>query len=300
MISKQAKEIKKNLFLNMNHDYYLNTDISVQRSDWEDSVADAKLPEGTNIEVISDRTVKGELVSSQHSDKQHIILYFHGGGFTQGSSVTHRKLASYIVYITNIPVLVHDYPLAPEHPYPEALDYSEQVYFWLIEKGYQAEQIIFGGDSSGCALALSLILKLKSREQLLPKGIFLFSPMLDLTLAGETMKTLKEADPCVFIEDLRMSVDHYCKGESQDHPFINPLYGNYDGFPDLFIQVGSSEILLDDAVRLKDKAKSAKVSVSLEIWDEMWHVFQGWIGEVPEAEQALERVSLFLKKILDN
>lgn len=213
---------------------------------------------------------------------------------TLGSCVTHRKLASYIASITNTPVLVHNYPLAPEHPFPAALDFSEQVYQWLIERGYGADQIIFGGDSSGCALELSLMLKLKDNGCPLPKASFLFSPMLDFTLSGETIKTLAEIDPCLFEEDIRTSAKLYCNGAASGNPYITPLNASFVEFPPMLIQVGSSEILLDDALRLSKIASSVGVDVCLEIWDDMWHVFQGNIGELPEAEQALENVNTFL------
>lgn len=132
MISTQAKEIKKKLLQNKDLDYLLNTDLTIQRMDWEDSANDVRLPEGTDIEFISTDGVLGKLVTNQDSDKTHIILYFHGGGLTQGSSITHRKLTSNLVHSMNILVLIHDYPLALEYPYPAALD-NFQIFFPISE-----------------------------------------------------------------------------------------------------------------------------------------------------------------------
>lgn len=298
MISRQAKSIREQQFQNRDLEYLLNTEISVQRKDWEISALNDKLPEGTEIEKFIVKDIDGELIKNQMSDSQHIILYFHGGGLTLGSCITHRKLVSYIAKITNIPVFVHNYPLAPEYPYPAALNNSLQVYLHLNEKGYKSDQILYGGDSSGCALALSLILKLKSNHFQLPKGVFLFSPMLDFTLSGETIKTLAEIDPCLFAEDIKMTANLYCNGECPENPFITPLNGSFGDFPPLLIQTGSCEMLLDDSMRLREKANGAGVDVCLEIWNEMWHVFQGQIGKMPEAEQALAHVNLFIKRIL--
>jgi acetyl esterase/lipase len=290
MISEEAKKIKDVLFRNQNLEYLLNTPQEVQRKDWEDSALDFILPEGIKIIREKDINISADWISSETSDKQEIILYFHGGGLTQGSSITHRKLASHIVRVVNVPVIIHDYPLAPENPYPAALVYSQKVYLWLLKKGYKNENIIFGGDSSGGGLALALIMKLKNEDHALPKaGVFL-SPMLDFTLSGNTMKKSAKLDPLVFEDDLKMSVKYYCRDESPYNPYISPIFGKFNGVPPLLIQVGRDEILLDDSKRLYDKAKLSGVNVQLDIWDDMWHVFQGWVEEIPEAELSLRKI----------
>lgn len=297
MISPETKKIKNVLFKNQNLEYFLNTPLEIQRKDWEDSALDVMLPEGTKVKGERDKNIFVEWISNETSDKQNFILYFHGGGLTQGSCITHRKLASHIVRVVNLPVIIHDYPLAPENPYPAALTYSQQVYLWLLEKGYKAENIIFGGDSSGCGLALALMMQLKNKGYALPKAAFFLSPMLDFTLSGTTMKTSVKLDPVVFEEDLKMTVKYYCNNESPCNPYISPIFGELGGLPPLLIQVGSGEVLLDDSKRLYDKAKAFGVNVQLDIWDEMWHVFQGWVGEVPEAELSLGKIKEWKESI---
>lgn len=297
MISPKTKKIKNVLFKNQNLEYFLNTPLEIQRKDWEDSALDVMLPEGTKVKGERDKNIFVEWISNETSDKQNFILYFHGGGLTQGSCITHRKLASHIVRVVNLPVIIHDYPLAPENPYPAALTYSQQVYLWLLEKGYKAENIIFGGDSSGCGLALALMMQLKNKGYALPKAAFFLSPMLDFTLSGTTMKTSVKLDPVVFEEDLKMTVKYYCNNESPCNPYISPIFGELGGLPPLLIQVGSGEVLLDDSKRLYDKAKAFGVNVQLDIWDEMWHVFQGWVGEVPEAELSLGKIKEWKESI---
>jgi acetyl esterase/lipase len=300
MISIEAKKIKNILFKNQNLDYFLNTPLEVQRNDWENSNLGIILPEGTNIKRESNKNLLVEWITNETSDKKNIILYFHGGGLTHGSCITHRKLLSHIVRIVNLPIVIHEYSLAPENPYPAALVYSEQVYLWLLEKGYKAKNIYFGGDSAGCGLALSLMMQLKNKDYILPKGAFLLSPMLDFTLSGKSIKTSANFDPVVFEEDLKMSVKYYCNNESPYNPYISPISGEFKGFPPLLIQVGSGEILLDDSKRLYDKAKSYGVNIQLDIWDEMWHVFQGWVGEVPEAEQSLVKIKEWIRTVMEH
>jgi acetyl esterase/lipase len=297
MISPETKKIKNVLFMNQNLEYFLNTPLEVQRKDWEDSALDEILPEGTKVKGERDKNIFVEWISNETSDKQNIILYFHGGGLTQGSCITHRKLASQIVRVVNLPVIIHDYPLAPENPYPAALNYSQQVYLWLLKKKYKEENIIFAGDSSGCGLALALMMQLKSKGYVLPKAAFFLSPMLDFTLSGTTMKTSAKLDPVVFEEDLKMAVKYYCNNESPCNPYISPIFGEFGGFPPLLIQVGSGEVLLDDSKRLYNKAKAFGVNVQLDIWDEMWHVFQGWVGEIHEAELSLKKIKKWRESI---
>lgn len=299
MMSSQAKVLKEKLFANKDLDYLLNTDIYMQRKDWEESVLDMEIPEGIMVENIDIDNINGEFINLQNNETDYVILYFHGGGLCLGSSITHRNLAANIAKFTCLPVFVHNYPLAPEHPYPAALENSQNVYLWLIQKGYKEKRIIFGGDSSGCALALSLIFKLKEKHYDLPGAVFLFSPMLDFTLSGDSLKSNSEIDPCLFEEDMRMSVEHYCRNEDCTNPFITPLNGCFHNFPPILIQVGSSEMLFDDAVRLHVKAQTCNVETHLQIWDELWHVFQSNIGIIPEAAQALIKVNLFIKEIME-
>jgi acetyl esterase/lipase len=226
-----------------------------------------------------------------------MILYFHGGGLSQGSIITHRKLVAHIVKSTTLPVLIFNYPLAPENPYPAALDVSEQVYFYLLNNGVQSENIIFGGDSSGGGLAIALALLLKKKNILLPKGIFLLSPMLDFTLSGSTMKTCAEKDPTLFEEDLKLTAGYYIGQESPSNPLISPVYGDIKGSPPLLIQVGGVEILLSDSTRFADRAKISQVNVQLSLWEGMWHVFQAWADEIPEAMDALEEIGEFTKDV---
>ena len=299
MISLQAKNIKEAMLENKNIDEILNTPLEVKRKNWEESASADILPEGMVISKAVINNISAEWISANNSGKDNIILYFHGGGFNMGSIITHRKFVSYIVKYTGVPILIIDYPLAPEHPYPAALESCEGIYSYLLEHGFQAENIILGGDSSGGGLAIALALLLKEKEIPLPKGIFALSPWLDLTFSGDTIKTCADRDPLCSEKDLQADANYYIGTQSPDNPLISPIYGDISGFPPLMIQAGSEEILLSDSTRFADKAKENQVNVQLSVWKGMWHFFQGWVGEIPEAIDAIEEINRFTKVIFD-
>jgi len=255
---------------------------------------DALLPSGIDIKAVDEEGISAEWVLSQDSDRQSVILYLHGGGNNQGSCITHRELVSHIVSRSGICALVLNFPLAPEHPFPAALNNACQAYRWLQRKGFKPEDIFLGGDSTGGGLALSLMLLLKNNNCPMPRAAFLLSPMLDFTLSGNSMETCANLDPCVFPDDLRQTVSYYCGDTVPDHPMISPLYGDISGVPPLLLQVGSDELLLDDSTRLANMAKAAGVEARMHVFDEMWHVFQFYAGNVPETDAAIAEIALYL------
>ncbi|WP_435310081.1 alpha/beta hydrolase [Sebaldella termitidis] len=294
MISKEAKTAKEKLFQNKNLEEILSTPIEIQREEWEESVKNIKLPSNIKIEEITVKNIKADWITPEVTVSEAVIFYFHGGGLNQGSKLTHRKLAAEIVNRSKLRVFIHNYPLAPENPYPNALNKSLELYLWLLECGLKAENIIFGSDSSGSALALALVLLLKQEKQPLPKAAFLFSPMLDFSLSGESVTKNKDLDPKIFKEDLELTSKYYCDKKSVKNPLVSPVYGDFTDFPPLFIQVGSEELLLSDSLTLEKRAKNAGVSVKLEVWDGMWHVFQTRFESIPEADQAVTNAVDFI------
>ena len=298
-ISLQAESIKKAMLINKNLEEFLNTPLEVKRKNWEEFASADFIPDGIMIKEAVINDISAEWISTENSSKNNMIIYFHGGGFNQGSIITHRKLAAYIAKSTDLPILILDYPLAPENPYPTALNSCEGVYSYLLGHGFKSDNIILGGDSSGGGLAIALALLLRNKQIPLPKGMFMLSPMLDFTLSGETIKTCAEKDPLCFKEDLQVDTSDYIGTESPDNPLISPVYGDIKGFPPLLIQVGTDEILLSDSVRFADKAKEGQVNVQLSVWEGMWHVFQAWIGEIPEATSAIEEIGRFAKAIFN-
>ena len=298
MISKEAGTAKEKLFQNKNLEEVLNTPLKIQREEWEESVKNVKLPRNIKIEEITVKNIKADWIIPEFTESESVIFYFHGGGLNQGSKLTHRKLAAEIANRSKLRVFIHNYPLAPENPYPAALNKSLELYLWLLESGLKAEKIIFGSDSSGSALALALILFLKKEKYPLPKMAFLFSPMLDFSLSGESVIKNKDLDPKIFKEDLELTSKYYCDKKSSKDPLISPVYGDFTGFPPLFIQVGSEELLLSDSLTLEKRAKGAGVSVKLEIWEGMWHVFQTRFESIPEADQAVTNTADFINSVM--
>ncbi|MFV0394681.1 MAG: alpha/beta hydrolase [Coprobacillaceae bacterium] len=280
-----------------NQEYALNAPLEIQRKEWEEYASQAPLPSNINIETKMIGNISTDWISVDNK-KDSVILYFHGGGLNQGSSITHHRLASYISKYSGSSILMHNYPLAPEHPFPEALIVSVEIYQWLIELGYTSKKIIFGADSSGAALAMATCLKLREMNKELPKAIFMLSPMLDFSLSGESMLTHKERDLRVFKEDLDLTVSYYCQNEDPTNYLISPIFGDIKDFPPTLIQVGSEEILLSDALRLKEQLIKHKRFVTLTIWEGMWHVFHSDVERIPEATKALKEVSTFIKEQL--
>ena len=226
--------------------------------------------------------------------KKYIILYCHGGGYSTGSSLYARTLTGKLAASTSMDVLSFDYRLAPEHPYPAATEDAMQVWNYLMLLGYGARDIILAGDSAGGNLALSLTLKLKEEGRLLPRGLVLMSPWTDLTSSGKSYISKAEIDPVLNGAYLEM-IRNYAEGQELTNPLISPLFGDYVGFPPTYIQVGNNEILLDDSVMLYKKLLKANVSVKLEMFKGMWHVFQ--MSPFKTAYEAMDKNAEFIYDI---
>lgn len=227
--------------------------------------------------------------------KKYVILYCHGGGYSTGSSVYARTLTSKLAASTSMDVLCFDYRLAPEHPYPAAAEDAMKAWDYLMLLGYGARDIILAGDSAGGNLALSLILKLKEENRLLPRGLVLLSPWTDLTSSGKSHETRKELDPVLDEAYLERMIQNYAPGKDLKNQFISPLFGDFSGFPPTYIQAGDNEILLSDSVALHKKMVKANVSVKIDIYKRMWHVFQ--MSPLKTSYEAMEKCAEFIYDI---
>lgn len=239
------------------------------------------------------KTIRGEWtkVDRPHMRK-YVILYCHGGGYSTGSSVYARTLTSKLSASTSMDVLCFDYRLAPEAPYPAAAQDAMQAWNYLMLLGYGARDVILAGDSAGGNLALSLALRLKEEGRLLPRGILLMSPWTDLTSSGKSHQTRAEIDPVLSESYLQEMIRNYAGDRALDDPFISPLYGEYEGFPPVYIQVGNNEILLDDAVMLYRKLLKANAPARLDVFRGMWHVFQ--MSPFKTAYEAMDKNAEFI------
>ncbi len=248
------------------------------------------------IEPDAGRILHGEwtYVNRAHM-KKYVILYCHGGGYSTGSSLYARTLTTKLATSTSMDVLCFDYRLAPEHPYPAALEDAMQVWNYLMLLGYGARDVILAGDSAGGNLALCLALQLKREGRLMPRGLVLMSPWTDLTVSGKSHITKADIDPVLNAEYLERMIVNYAEGQDLTNPMISPLFGDYDGFPPTYIQVGNNEILQDDAVMLYKKLLKANVSVKLDMFRGMWHVFQ--MSPFKTAYEAMDKNAEFIYDI---
>lgn len=224
--------------------------------------------------------------------RRHAILYCHGGGYTSGNLGYARVLASKLAHVTGYDVLSFEYRLAPEHPYPAAVEDALQAWDHLMLLGYGAQDIILAGDSAGGNLALVLCLRLRGAGRRLPGGLVLFSPWTDMTMSGPSYGERAAIDPMLtanYIDAVRRA---YAPGEDFSHPELSPLFGDLSGFPRTLVQVGDHEILFSDAQRLAEALRRQNVPARLEVSEGMWHVFQMFPSK--KAAAALQSVARFL------
>ncbi len=233
-------------------------------------------------------------VSRAHM-KKYVILYCHGGGYSTGSCLYARTLTTKLAMSTSMDVLSFDYRLAPEHPYPAALEDAMKAWNYLMQFGYGARDVIIAGDSAGGNLALTLVHKLKEEGRILPRGLVLMSPWTDLTSSGKSHETRKEMDPVLHKEYLEQMIHNYAEGQELDNPLISPLFGDFSDFPSTYIQVGDNEVLLNDATMLHKKMVKANVPVQIDVFKGMWHVFQ--MSPFKTAYEAMEKNAEFIYDI---
>jgi epsilon-lactone hydrolase len=222
-------------------------------------------------------------------EPRHVVMYFHGGVYVLGDAFLSADLASQIARRTSAKVISVDYRLAPEHPYPAAVDDALAAYESLLNNGTTASDIAFAGESAGGGLAIATMVNARDHGLPLPAAAFVMSPYVELTLAGATMETKRESDPVLSPEALRARVTDYRAGRDAALGLISPIFAELTGLPPLIIQAGTHEVLLDDAIRLAGVAATADVEVSLDITPEVPHVFQAYHPILDEAGAALER-----------
>jgi monoterpene epsilon-lactone hydrolase len=230
------------------------------------------------------------------STNEPVILYLHGGGYVIGSMRSYRGFLSRISRAADARVLGLDYRLAPEFPFPAALDDAVVAYRWLLSQGVEPGNIVIGGDSAGGGLTMSTLVALRYLGEPMPAAGVCISPWVDLEGTGESMISKAEVDPVVQKEMLGFMTQLYMGDRDLRAPLAAPLYADLRGLPPLLIQVGTAETLLDDSTRLADKAKSSGVNVELSIWEDMIHVWPIFAPVLPEGQQAIERIGEFVRQ----
>jgi len=252
-----------------------------------------KTPAGISVERFEIDELPVAWIFSE-TDSKTFILYLHGGGYVSGSLTTHQMLCADLARSTNARVLFPEYRLAPEHPFPAALEDAKKAYRWLLESGVGAENIFVAGDSAGGGLSLALTLSLRDSGEPLPTGVVCISPWTDLTMSSASHREKNKAEMTLHPDNLHLWALCYAGEGDLQNPLVSPYFAEYDKFPPLLIQVGSEEVLLDDAKVVAEKAKSAGVDVTLSSYEGMWHVWHT-VGELlPESHDAFEEIGRFV------
>jgi epsilon-lactone hydrolase len=228
-------------------------------------------------------------------ESSDVILYFHGGGYVIGSAQSSVPLAAELAQRTGAKVITVDYRLAPENPFPGAVDDARTAYEGLLSQGAAPGRIALAGESAGGGLAVAAALALRDRAVAMPASILAMSPWADLTLSGDTFLEKQPSDAVLTGDGLRRSVTDYVGSADPSDPYISPIFGDLRGLPPILIQSGSREILLSDSLRLASRAAVADVRVTLDVVPGVPHVFQAYAGMLEEGEAALQRATKFLR-----
>lgn len=265
------------------------------RAEWRARAQLEKLADGADYVACELGGVPCERVTHASAQSHKVFLKLHGGGYCNGECITHRKFASYISKATQRVVVVPNYRLAPEHPFPAALEDARAVYDALIEEGYAPENIAVGGGSSGGGLTLALLLDLKKDNQPMPACATLTSPWTDILCRSNSYDANADADAYMITERLRAAGRDYVANADPDHPQISPINADLSGLPPMLVHVARGEIMLDDSLILVGRAKAAGVVVEFEVWDDMWHGWHFRTPEIPESTEALRRLGAFVQ-----
>lgn len=249
---------------------------------------------GVRVERTEVDGLPAEWLLPEGATDDEAILYLHGGAYTAGSCDSHRNAVSHIARAAGIRILLPEYRLAPEHPFPAALEDGVAAYRWLLDRVLEPRRIVLAGDSAGGGLVLAVMVALRDAGTPLPGAAALISAWTDLAATGESLKTRGRQDPWFEAEDIAPMARHYCGDADPRHPLVSPLYAPLHGLPPLMIQVGDHEVLLDDSTRVAEKARQAGVDVTLRVWPGMWHVWHFFVGRMPEARQAILEMAAFI------
>ncbi len=278
---------------------------------------DWKCPEGLQVMEIERPQFQMELLRVREDDETEgeegnetdslvrndrnprgVLLQLHGGGYYMDMNNSYRDMAvQYHEVSGGMDVLTIDYRVAPKHPYPAALEDAFDAYKWILEQGYEGKDITFAGDSAGGGLALALCLYVRDCNMPLPKRIITMSAWADLTCGGTSYEENFDIDP-VFggTKDSVVFQNAYYRKDSPENPYISPVFGDYQGFPKMLLQVGEQEMLLSDTITVYEKAKAAGVDVTMHIYPGMFHIFQKGLNMYPESRMAWKEIEEFLSK----
>ena len=270
--------------------------IEEQRAQMEVGLTQFQLPTDVRCDPVDAGGVPAEWITTPGVVAERVICYLHGGGYVLGSIDTHREMVSRLSRAASARVLILDYRLAPENPFPAAVDDSTAAYRWLLSVGVDPARLVIAGESAGAGLTVATLVALRDAGESLPRAGICLSPWVDLECLGESMVTKGEIDPVVTRDNTLILAKAYLGDTDPRTPLASPLYADLTGLPPLLIQVGTAEVLFDDATRLADHAQAAGVDVTLEPWEDMIHMWHMFAAILPEGQQAINRIGEFIRQ----
>jgi len=275
------------------------SDLSIeeQRAQMETGFTQFQLPTDVSCDPVDAGGVPAEWITTPGVVPERVVYYLHGGGYVLGSINTHREMVSRLSRAAGARVLILDYRLAPENPFPAALDDSVAAYRWLLSAGVDPARLVIAGESAGGGLVVTTLVALRDAGDPLPRAGICLSPWVDFEGLGESMVTNAEMEnPLLNREGGLMWAKAYLGNIDPRTPSASPLYADLTGLPPLLIQAGTAEMLFDDARRLADRARAAGVDVTLEPWDDMIHMWHMFAAMLPEGQQAIDRIGEFIRQ----
>jgi epsilon-lactone hydrolase len=254
------------------------------------------MPEDVTLEDVDAGGVPARWVTADVADPDRVVLLLHGGGFSAGSITSHQHLAADLSMACSARVLLIEYRLAPEHPYPAGLEDCVTAYRWLLKEGFKPGHLAIAGNSAGGGLSVSTALHLKERSIDQPAALVVMSPWVNLACDGETIESKAKNDPITTEKGLRRAAEDYLAGHDPKDPMVSPVFGDLRGLPPLLIQVGSREILLDDSRKLAARAKADDLVVRLEEWPGMFHNWHMMADSLTDGKRALGGIGAFVRR----
>jgi acetyl esterase/lipase len=280
--------------------------------DWNTSIPDyrretekasklfGRLPDQIEVSPVTIDGIYAEWILPSQAKKDKVILYFHGGGYVTGTCQMHRAHVGKVVKGSGVGALLFAYRLAPEHPFPAALEDSITTYRWLLAEDVSPSRIVFMGDSAGGGLCLATLIALRDQGIPLPAAAVALSPWTDLKCTGESYRTKLKVEPLAPTESWTVFSKYYVGDNDPCLPWISPLYGALHGLPPTLIHVGENEVLLDDSIRFAEKAKATGVNVTLKVGEGMFHCYPVCAPLFPEARQAMDEIFTFIRTHIGN
>ena len=298
MVSPEAEAIRTLVNQVFHATFQPTAPLETRRAQYEALMSRGHLPPNVQVQAMTAGTRPAEWVSAAGAASEKVLLYLHGGGYQLGSCQAYRLLAATLSQVIGWRLLVLDYRLAPEHPFPAAVEDATAAYRWLVATGITPEHIMLAGDSAGGGLTLAELVSLRDAGAVLPAGAILLSAWTDLALSGDSWRTNEEKD---FLVTRAFSLEQrqaYLGERDPRTPLASPLYADLHGLPPLLIQVGSEEVLLDDATRMAEQARAAGVEVTLHIAEGMWHVWHATaaVRLFPEGKEAFDQIADFVHR----